>query len=165
DGARREVARENRRLRGRAAHAVARRLLQALPCRSIEPRELLETERAREPWRAGGGDQRGLDGDGAAAAHRIEQRQRWRPAGQRKQAGGQILAQRRFFGVAPVAALEQGLARRIDVDRRVTFGEIRADPLVGLPLVDRRAHTRVVAHAVAYGILHAQRGELEALQG
>ena len=80
------------------------------------------------------------------------------------QAGREVLAQRRLVGVAPVAALEQRLAGRVDVDGRVAVGQVHGDAHVGLPLVDRGPHAGVVAQPVAHGVLHAQRRELEALQ-
>jgi hypothetical protein len=56
------------------------------------------------------GGQRGLDSDGAGAAHRVEQRRPRCPAGEREHAGREILAQRRDIGLASPAAFEQRFA-------------------------------------------------------
>ncbi len=150
--------------RGRGANAVARRLLDALPRRTVEHEQLLEAEGTRQPGRAVRRHQRRLGDDRAAAAHRIEQCRSRRPRGKREQAGSQIFAQRRLLGVAPIAALEQRLSGRVDVDRRVAIGQVGVDPHVRRALVDRRPHVEVGAQPVAHGILDAQRGEFEALQ-
>ena len=106
--------------------------------------------------------ERGLDRDRAGAAHRVEQRRAGRPSGQREHAGREVLAQRRDVGVAPPAALEQRLARRVEIERRLALGEVRVDAHVRPLLVDRGAHARIGAEAVAHGVLHLERRELEA---
>ena len=155
--------REQHRRRRRRQHAVAGALADPLPRRPVVPGELLEPERTAEAGSAVRRPQRGLDDDRAAAAHRIEQRRARLPAGQCQQAGGEVLAQRRRVGVAPVAALEQRLARGVEVERGLAVGEVGVDADVGALLVDRRPRAAGVAEAVADGVLDLQRRELEAL--
>ena len=124
--------------------------------------ELLETEGPRESRRAMGRDQRRFGDDGAAAAHRIEQRVPGRPPGQRQQAGREIFPQRRLVGVATVAALEQRLSRRVEVDRRLAIGQVHVDAHIGRALVDRRTNAVIRTHAVADGVLRAERRKFEA---
>ena len=60
--------------------------------------------------------QRRLDDDRPRAAHRIDERRRRLPAGQRQQAGGQRLAQRRRADLDARAAAVQQLARGVDAE-------------------------------------------------
>ncbi len=159
-----DVAAEQRRRRRRRTHAVAGALADPLPRRTVEPGELLETEGTPEARCTVRGAQRGLDDDRAAAAHGVEQRRARRPAGQREQAGGEVLAQRRRVGIAPVAALEQRLARGVEIERRLAVGEVGVDADVGTLLVDRGPRAAGVAETVADGVLHLQRRKLEARQ-
>src|SRR5690606_25856613 len=86
------------------------------------------------------------------------------PARERDEARREVLAQRRFLGVAPPAALEERLAGRVEVERRLARGEVRVDAHVGGALVDRGPPALLVAEAVAHRVLDGQRRELEALQ-
>ena len=59
----------------------------------------------------------------------------------------------RRVGVVPPAALEERLARRVEVDRRLALGEVRVNAHVRPLLVDGRPLCRVVAEPVADGVL------------
>ncbi len=124
--------------------------------------ELLEAERAGQaPGARSAAIDAALDGDRAAAAHRVEEGGARPPPRERDQARGEVLAQRRLLGVAPPAALEQRFAGRVEVERRHAIGQVGVHAHVGHPLVDGRAHALLVAEAVAHGVLHRQRRELE----
>jgi hypothetical protein len=160
--ARSAIAREDDGHVGRGAHAVARALADALPCRPIEPRELLKAERARESRRAICGERCGLDRNRSAPAHRIEERRPARPAGQRDDAGREILAQRCRVRLAAPAALEQRLARGVEVECRFACRQVRVNAHIGVLLGDRGSPADVVTEAVADGVLHLERRVLEA---
>ena len=147
---------------GRRAHAVACALADALPRRTVVPGQLLKAERALEPRREIGSPERRLDRDRARAAHRVEQRRAGSPSAKREHARGEILAQRRDVGVPSPAALEQRLARRVEIERRLAFGQVGVHAHVRPLLVDRGSPTRVRAKSVADGVLHFQRRELDA---
>src|SRR3569833_2814199 len=65
----------------------------------------------------------------------------------------------------PPAALEQGFAGCVQIQREVVRVEKADDAHVGRAGIDRRAFRANVAEAVAYRILDFQCGELEAAQG
>ena len=73
-----------------------------------------------------------------------------------------------FSGASPCvlapAALEQRLARAVDVDRGALGADVQDDAQVGPHRVDVRPLAVLVAHPVADGVLDAQRGEVQALQ-
>ena len=86
-----------------------------------ERQQPLEGEAAQRARRDAAGDLRRLDGDGAGAAARVVQRAAGvgaaLPAGGRQHRRGQRLLQRRIALVLAPAALEQRLARGVDVQR------------------------------------------------
>ena len=143
--------------RARAGRAAARHL------RRIEVRQLLEPERAVEPGRDIERHHRGFDEEGAAAAHGVEERQRRRPSGQLEDAGGEILAQRRFAAGGAPAALEERLARGVEIEGRLVAGQEDVDAHVRRLRVDVRAAAARGAKRVAHRVLDAQRDEIEAL--
>ena len=73
-----------------------------------------------------------------------------------------------FSGASPVslapAALEQRLARGVDVQRGVVGVEVQRERQVGAAGVDAGPLAGGFAQRVAHGVLDAQRGEVQALQ-
>src|SRR5581483_4215093 len=86
------------------------------------------------------------------------------PPGKRHDAGGEVLAQRRFGRVLAVAALVERLARRVEIEHRLLRVEVAVDAHVGRARIDVRSAAPVGAEAVAHGVLDAQGREVEALQ-
>ncbi len=129
-------------LRGRGwPRAPLRGLLDALPCRSVVPAELLETKAALLSRCDVERHQRSLQHNGAAAAHRIEQRGPGPPTGEAQQAGGEVLAQGRLGTLTAQASLEQRLAGGVEIERRIGRGEVRVHAHVGAFLADARTDT------------------------
>ena len=108
--------------------------------------------------------ERALDGDGAGAAHRIEQWNTWAPAGEAEQSGGEVFAQRRFRALAPVAALEQRLTGSVEVERCLRRAKVGVHPHVGMFLAYAGTDAGCAAVPVAHGILYGKRCELQTLQ-
>ena len=131
----------------------------------------------KAPLQAGcdaGGDLRGLDGDGAGAATRIEQRAVLGPALPAR--GGQHGCGQRFFQrrvafdadssalrVTP-AAFEQCFTRGVGVQRGVGRRQKQGERQVGVAGVDAGPLAQVVAHHVTHCVFDPQRGEVQALQ-
>ena len=86
------------------------------------------------------------------------------PAGGGEHRRGERLLERRVALVLAPAALEQRLARAVDVDRGALGADVQDDAQVGPHRVDVRPLAVLVAHPVADGVLDAQGGEVEALQ-
>ena len=86
------------------------------------------------------------------------------PAGGGEHRRGERLLQRRVALVLAPAALEQRLARAVDVERGALGADVQHERQVGAARVDARPLAGCVAQRVADGVLDAQRGEVEALQ-
>ena len=130
-------------------------------------REPLEGKAALRSRRDAAGDLRRFDGDGAGAAHRVEQRPvglAALPAGRRQHGRGERLLERCLALVFTPAALEQRLAGGVDIERGVALGQVQQQRQVGAARVDARARAGGLAHHVAHAVLDAQRGEIEALE-
>ena len=118
------------------------------------------------------GDLRRLDDDGARAAARVVQRHALlaqpafaAPAAGGQHGGGQRFLQRRIALVLAPAALEQRLARGVDVNRHRVGGQVDIHAHVGPAGVDAGAHVvELVAKAVGNRVLDLQRGKVQALQ-
>ena len=150
------------------ALAAATSVAPARPCWSRNGSSRSNAKRRCQPGRDAAGDLRRLDGDRAGAAARVEQRAvlgAAPPAGGGQHRGGQRLLQRRFAGlrVAP-AALEQRLARGVDVQRGLVAVEVQHQRQVGLARVDVGPCAGGLAQRVAHRVLDAQRREVQALQ-
>ncbi|MDT4835952.1 hypothetical protein FQZ97_696320 [compost metagenome] len=138
----------------------------------LERQQLLEAEAPQRARRDAAGDLRGLDGDGAAAAAGVVQRGLGDfaglgvpPAAGGQHGGGQGFLQRGVALVLAPAALEQRLARGVDVQRAAVGGQVRKDAAVGPLGLDAGAHAiGLGAEAVGHGVLDAQGGEVQALQ-
>ena len=73
-------------------------------------------------------------------------------------------AHRRVAGVLTPAALEERLARGVDVEHAVLGGEMGEHWHVGQLGFDARAHAAGLGEAVGNRVLHALRGEVQAMQ-
>ena len=104
------------------------------------------------------GDERGFDGDGAAAAEGVLEGLAAVVSGQQQEAGGQVFAQRGFAGVLAVAAFEQGFARCVDEDLDGFVVKEGVYANVGSLFVYGRAFAEAVALAVAYRVFDFQAG-------
>src|SRR5206468_12679310 len=135
---------------------------QTLPRGSVVPGELLKAERALESRRAIGSDHRRFGNDRTAAAHRIEQRGSRFPARKREQARREVLSQRRFVRIATIAALEQWLARCVEIRGCLSLAQVHINTNVRRSFVDRWPDASLGAKAVADRVLRSQRDELEA---
>ena len=168
------VAGKHRHRRG--VHARLGLFAHRLPLRQQRPegQHALEGEAALQPRGHAAGHLRGLDGDGARAAARVEQWAVLRPAlpaGGCQHGRGQGLLQRRFaldllaptLGIAP-AALEQRLARGVGKQRGMVEAHVQHEWQVGVARVHAGPLARGFAHHVAHGVLDAQRGEIHAAQ-
>ena len=141
----------------RAAHFGARKRQQPL-----------EGKAAFEAGRDAAGDLRGLDGDGARATARVVQGAArigaTLPAGGGQHRGGQRFLQRRVALVFAPAALEERLARGVDIQRRALGAQVQHQRQIGLADVDVRALAGGFTQLIAHRVLDAQRGEVQAAQ-
>ena len=133
---------------------------------ACERQQALEREAPLQAGRDAAGDLRGFDRDRAGAAARVVQRTAGlggaAPAGGGEHRGGERFFQRRVTLVFAPAALEQRFAGAVDVQRGLVLAQVQHDVQVGVAGVDARALAGGVAQQVAHGILHAQRGEIQA---
>ena len=148
---------------GCLALPVVRALPDALPGGPVEPGEFLETEGAGESRCAIGGERSAASMAIVPLPHigsrngvpGVQPASAAMPAARFSRSGASSASR------AP-AALEQRLARSVEIERRLALGEEGVDANVGALLVDGRPAADGVAEAVADGVLHAQRRELEA---
>ncbi len=158
-----DVAAEDR-LRHDRLPASFRIRQEFLPERRIEIVQAEKAELALQSRRDAVGHQGRLEQEGARAAHRVEQRRAGLPARQLQNAGGQVFLQRRLDRGELVAALVERLARGVEIQRRLAVGEEGVDAHVRLGGIHAGALAGFGAEAVAYRILDAQCGEIQALQ-
>ncbi len=118
------VVAEEARLRGggASARALLRLAFHLAPQRVVMLTPVGEAPAAaQQAWRAIAGDQRCLDQQRAGAAHRIEQRRGWLPAGAQHDRRRQVLLERRLAGLLTIAALMQRVAAQIQRDAGAIF--------------------------------------------
>ncbi|MCY1292059.1 hypothetical protein D9M70_412710 [compost metagenome] len=119
---------------------------------------------ALEVGRDVGGDQSGLDQEGADPAHRVGQRPALggdaRPAGADQHRGGEVLLERRGALLQAVTALVQAVAGEVEGEDRLAALQAQVDAHVGVDLVDRRALAAALAQAVDDGVLDLERTEV-----
>ena len=134
-------------------------LFDALPQGGVVFLQFFKAETPHDAGCAVQGNERGFDGDGAAAAEGVLEGLAAVVSGQQQEAGGQVFAQRGFAGVLAVAAFEQGFARCVDedLDGFVVEEGVYAD--VGSLFVHGRAFAEAVALAVAYRVFDFQADE------
>ena len=112
-----------------------------------------------------GGDQRSLDGDGAAAAHRIDESIHRRiPAGQPDQTGREVFFQGCLTPCAPVAPLEQWLTGCVDIEHRFTFIQKSTDANLRCAGIDRGPLAAGIAKAIANCILDTQQCKINTVE-
>ena len=130
--------------------------------------QLLEREGPRQPGRDAQRQLGGFDQQRARAAIGVVQRFVGGPAGQCQQARGEVFLQggdALVFALAPPAALEQRLARGVDVQRDLALVQEREHAHIGVDGVDRGPVALGLAQAVDDRVLDLQVGEIQAAQG
>ena len=150
------------RQRARRLLCGERRFAHSVPELRVVREQPLEAE---SPAGAGGdaqGHHRRLDDEGAAAAHRVEQRLLAVPAGERQDPRREVLLERRLAALGAVAALVQRLPGGIQIERDLLRVEERRDAHVRSAGVDVRAPAALGAEPIAHRILDAQRDEFQA---
>ena len=130
----------------------------------LEWQQLLEAKMPQLARRHAAGDLRGFDGDGATAAAGVVKRGLAVPAAGRKHRGGQGFLERCIALVGAPAALEQGLARGVDVERELVLRQVRKDTGIRPAGFDVGAHAGLVAETVDQRVLDLQCGEVQALE-
>src|SRR5471030_106648 len=115
---------------------------QLLPRVHIVLLQLFEAETAVDTRRNVQRDLRSFGEEGAAAAHRIEQRYARRPAGQAQDSRREVFTQGRSALVESPAAFEERIAGGVEVERAFVQREEREDADVGLRGVDARTVAR-----------------------
>ncbi|KJJ16011.1 hypothetical protein HMPREF3156_01621 [Neisseria sp. HMSC06F02] len=136
-------------------------VLQRFPKGGIEIFQLFKSETAHQTGRAAGGNPRGFDDDGAAAAKRVLKRLRAVIARQQQQTRSQVFAHRRFARILAVAAFEQGFAGCVDENLNVALVDKGMDADVGADFADTGARAASVAEHVAYGVFDFQPDEIQ----
>jgi len=132
--------------------------------------QALETKAAQFARRDLQGALRGFDGHRAAAAAGVVERLRLTlgvqasPAAGGDHRGGQRFFERRIARVAAPAALEQRLARGIDVEPDLIRPQVGVQAHLGLHGIDAGALAKALAHAVADRVFDAQGGKVQALE-
>ncbi len=135
-----------------------------IPCCRLEILEYFKCKMARD---AGLDIERHLcrlDQERAAAAHRVEQRYAGLPVHQAQNARREIFADRGNVGVRTHAALEQRVARSVQIQHQLVVLDEHMDAHVRFHGVHAGPFAAVRAEAVAHGILDQQRDELQAFQ-
>ena len=100
------------------------------------------------------GDESGLDGDGARAAHGVDKVRVALPARELDDAGGQHLVHRRLDGRHAVAALVQAVARGVEREGAVVVGDMDVETYVGISHGDVGALADGLTEVVDNGVLH-----------
>ena len=129
----------------------------------------LEGETAQCARRNVAGDLRGFDGNRATAAAGVVERQQivvaLRPAAGGQHGSGQRFLQWCLAHVLAPAALEQRLARGVDVERAGVGGEVGVNTRIGPLGVDVGAHAVGLGpEAVTHRVLDLEGGEVQAGQ-
>ena len=144
---------------------------QAFPHVRLKGQILLKGKAPVQAGRDVAGDLRRLDGDGARAAAGVVQRHALfaqtalaAPAAGGQHGGGQGFLERCVALVFTPAALEQRLARGVDVNGDGVGGQVRVDAHIGPARVHVRAHIELVPKAIRHRILDLERGKVQAVQ-
>ena len=142
--------------------------LQPFPHMGLERQVFLESKAAPDAGRDVAGDLRRLDHDGARTAAGVVQRHalfaELIPAAGGNHGGGQGFLQRGVALVFPPAALEQRLARGVDVKGDGVGGQVGVHPHVGPVGIDIGAHVVLGAKAVGNRVLDLERRKIQARQ-
>ena len=104
----------------------------------------------------------GFHQDRPASAHGIEQRLLRRPPGQAQDARRQVLAERRLAARLAQPALEQRLARRVEVQGHVLVVQKGVDANVRSAGVHTGSSASRCAELVADGVFDLERGVIKA---
>ena len=100
------------------------------------------------------GDERGLDGEGAAAAHGVDKVGFALPSGHHDDACGQHLVERCFHLLLPIASAVEAFTAAVQAQGAVVFGDVDIEFDVGIDDADVGAVARAFAELVHDGILH-----------
>ena len=144
---------------------------QAFPHVRLKGQIFLEGKAPVQAGRDVAGDLRSFDDDGARAAAGVVQRHALftqtafaAPAAGGQHGGSQGFLQWCVALVFAPAALEQRLARGVDVNGDGVGGQVRVDAHVGPARVHVGAHIEFVPEAVRYRVLDLERGKVQAVQ-
>ena len=111
-----------------------------------------------------GGDHRRFDRQRAGAAHRVAECRAFGgepgPACTQQQRGRQIFLQRRLTAIAPVAALVQAAAAKVEADGGAFAIKVQMQADIGVFGVDRGPASAALAELVDDRVLESQRGEM-----
>ena len=139
-------------------------LAQRPPLAGVEGIQLLEREAPPHSGRDVPRHERSLHQERAAPAHRIEQRLLRGPARQPQNAGREILAQGRLGGGRAKPALEERLARRVEIEGHVLVVQKRVNADIRPARVHVGTGAGGLAEAIADRVLDPERDEIQALQ-
>ena len=141
---------------------------QAVPDVLLERQVFLKRKAAVDAGRNVASDLRGFDRNRARAATRVVQRHavfaQLVPAAGGNHGGGQRFFQRCIAFVFAPAALEQRLARGVDVNRHGLHRQVHVHAHVGPTRIDIRAHIELGAKTVGNCVLDLQGGKVQAGQ-
>ena len=137
---------------------------QALPNVVLEGEQFLETKAPLQTRRDAAGDLRRFDRNGAAAAAGVVQRDGGVPATGGDHGRGQGFLQRRIAFVGAPTALEQRLARGVDVQREGFGRHVGINAHVGPGGVHIGTLTAFVAKAVGYRVFDFEGRKVQAGQ-
>ena len=137
---------------------------QALPNVVLEGQQFLKTKAPLQTRRDAASDLRRFDREGAAAAAGVVQRHGGVPATGGDHGRGQGFLQRRVAFVGAPAALEQGFARGVDVQRERFGRDVGVNAHVGPGGVHVGALTALVAKAVRHRVFDFEGRKVQAGQ-
>src|SRR5207244_6133267 len=135
---------------------------QVAPRLRIEVLQLLERKAATQARRDVPRYEDGFHQDRAASAHAIEQRLLRIPPGQSQDACRQVLAERRLAARLAQSALEQRLARRVEVQSHALSVQKGIDADVGLAGVHVGPRAGRSAEPIADGVFDLERDVIKA---
>ena len=135
-----------------------------MPEAPIEIFQFLESKMASQTGRDIEGHLRRFQQERAAAAHGIEQRSAREPSGQPQNPGGEIFPERRLSLSYAPAALEQRVARSVEIESKVAFCQMTLDGDIGLPRVHTGTAARKPADLIAHRVFDLEGDEIETLE-
>ena len=100
------------------------------------------------------GDEGGLDEQGAATAHGVDEVGVGLPSRELNHAGGEHLVERRLEALLAVASAVERLAAGVEAQRALVFGNVHVEAYVGVGHADVGAAACALAELVNNGVFH-----------
>src|SRR5690606_27171852 len=114
---------------------------------------------SKQPWRDAPRPQGCLDGDGARAAHGVDERPRAVPAGDAQHGSGECLLDGRLERLAAIATAVQRLPRQVEEQLRLISRDVHDDAYVWVIALDIGARAEAGSLSVDDGVFRLLRDE------